>query len=270
MVMLFVVGTLVVVLEAVTLTPVHHRVIESMNRELQHEIEVGHVDPATLTTDHHVLTEYEIDANDATFFWKSVAIGLFILLLVKLTVMVVRAQRLRRRKANESIQPIGDRKHLFEKRQSIYHVLSQHLDYILNGNLKVQHVMTGDVRSVRPSAKVSEIRETIRSLDLHHLLVKDSNEKLVGVITMGDLERAEGGRAKEIMTPNPITVEAEADLIPTITYMLEQRIDCVPVVADGRLMGIVTKTDILICLQAILQVFEQSDALARIRQTVPV
>ena len=64
MVMLFVVGMLLVVLEAITLTPVHHRIVESMNQELQHEIDEGHVDPALLT-DQRVLTQYEIDASDA-------------------------------------------------------------------------------------------------------------------------------------------------------------------------------------------------------------
>ena len=76
------------------------------------------------------------------FFWQSIAIGLFALLLIKVTVMIVRAERRRRRKLNEEIQPVGDRKHIFEKRQDLYHVLSQHLEYILGGNLKVQHVMS--------------------------------------------------------------------------------------------------------------------------------
>ena len=71
------------------------------------------------------------------------------------------------------------------------------------------------------------------------------------------------------MTEEPITVDTTADLIPTITYMLEQRIDCLPVVSDGRLVGIVTKTDILICLQAILQVFEHSDVLSQLRASAP-
>jgi CBS domain-containing protein len=52
--------------------------------------------------------------------------------------------------------------------------------------------------------------------------------------------------AKEIMTPNPITVTADMEIFKAAQILLEERINGVPVVdAEGRLVGILCQSDII-------------------------
>jgi predicted transcriptional regulator len=59
------------------------------------------------------------------------------------------------------------------------------------------------------------------------------------------------------MTPNPITVTPDMPVSTVTTIMLAKRINCVPVVEDGKLMGIVTTSDLLMALQCVLKLIEQ-------------
>jgi CBS domain-containing protein len=53
-------------------------------------------------------------------------------------------------------------------------------------------------------------------------------------------------RAKDIMTPDPITVSAEAEITTAARLLLEKRINGVPVVDDqGRLKGILCQSDLI-------------------------
>ena len=48
-------------------------------------------------------------------------------------------------------------------------------------------------------------------------------------------------RVRDVMAPNPITIDPEAPLETAVAVMLERRVRHLPVVDDeGRLMGIVT------------------------------
>ncbi len=53
-------------------------------------------------------------------------------------------------------------------------------------------------------------------------------------------------QVKEIMTPNPITVNGDMEVIEAATILLDQRINGVPVVDDsGALVGILCQSDII-------------------------
>jgi CBS domain-containing protein len=57
--------------------------------------------------------------------------------------------------------------------------------------------------------------------------------------SIGDLE------IREVMTAPAITIEAEADIEEAATLMLKEGIARIPVMRDGRLVGIVTRADIV-------------------------
>jgi acetoin utilization protein AcuB len=59
----------------------------------------------------------------------------------------------------------------------------------------------------------------------------------------------------EVMTPAVVTVGAERDIATAAHRMLEHRIDALPVVADGRLLGIITETNLV---RALLHTQESS------------
>jgi len=51
--------------------------------------------------------------------------------------------------------------------------------------------------------------------------------------------------ATDIMATNPITVEADEDVKIAVTKMIKYNISGLPVVKNGRLVGIITKSDVV-------------------------
>jgi acetoin utilization protein AcuB len=76
-----------------------------------------------------------------------------------------------------------------------------------------------------------------------------SNGKLVGIVTERDLREHRGylehTKINGVMTENPVTVTPATTLEEAAQILLERQIGGLPVVADGRLIGIITASDIL-------------------------
>ncbi len=76
----------------------------------------------------------------------------------------------------------------------------------------------------------------------------------VGIITDRDLvcrvvaldRDPEKTRAEEIMTDNPVTMERKDDIEALLELMAEKKIRRIPIVSEGRLVGIVSLDDILV------------------------
>ena len=75
---------------------------------------------------------------------------------------------------------------------------------------------------------------------------------LGGVIPLGNWDeyrrealKSAGVTVGEVMTEDPVTVPPEATLVETATVMAEQRKKILPVVEDERLLGVITRMDIL-------------------------
>lgn len=80
----------------------------------------------------------------------------------------------------------------------------------------------------------------------------DPGNHLVGIVTEFDILRAIADKkdlhslkAESIMSPVPFSVEETATAGEVIQLMLVHKIIRVPVVRDGRLLGIISRTDIL-------------------------
>lgn len=76
-----------------------------------------------------------------------------------------------------------------------------------------------------------------------------SDGKLVGIVTERDLREHRGylehTKINGVMTENPVTVVPATTLEEAAQILLERQIGGLPVVADGRLIGIITTSDIL-------------------------
>jgi CBS domain-containing protein len=60
------------------------------------------------------------------------------------------------------------------------------------------------------------------------------------------VSKALGGQVREVMTAKPVTVRADATVEDAATLMHDKRVSRLPVVdSTGRLLGIVTRSDIL-------------------------
>ncbi len=143
--------------------------------------------------------------------------------------------------------------------------------------MKVSAIMTSPVVSVTPETKVSSIARLMVDHDIDGVPVVDATGKVVGVVTDSDLvvrnadlhfprfiqfldariflerqkpfeeevRRMLGTAARDLMSTPPVVVGPEDDVDRAATLMMEKRIHTLPVVDAGRLVGIITQSDLV-------------------------
>ena len=119
----------------------------------------------------------------------------------------------------------------------------------------VGQFMSTDLFTVRPDDVVDLVACVMDWKHLRHVPVEDDEGRLLGVVSHRDLlhwmaqglakKEADPVAVKTIMTPNPITVTPQTPTLAAIALMRQHRIGCLPVLEDGRLVGIVTAYDFL-------------------------
>jgi CBS domain-containing protein len=115
----------------------------------------------------------------------------------------------------------------------------------------VQQTMTSNPTSVRPDLPVSEAARVMRSEDVGSLPVVEG-DRLVGVVTDRDIAVrvvAEGKdpdavAVAEIQSTDPVTVNPDQDLREALVQMARHQVRRLPVVADGRLVGVLAQADV--------------------------
>lgn len=114
---------------------------------------------------------------------------------------------------------------------------------------RVADVMTRKLQTVRPTDSATLASQYMLWASVRHLLVVEGT-KLVGVISDRDLLRVKQGFAervlvRDLMSGEPMVIEFDATLEEAAARMAARKVDCLPVVQGGALVGIVTSTDIL-------------------------
>ena len=129
----------------------------------------------------------------------------------------------------------------------------------------VGQVMTTSPISVPSGTTVLQLIELFHEKHFRHLLVTDDAGRLEGLISDRDVlrclgpddklnrEMAANTRASSIMARDLVTVRPTTGLHTAIDMMIAEGISCLPVVSDDRLLGITTNTDMLICLDVLLE-----------------
>jgi CBS domain-containing protein len=115
----------------------------------------------------------------------------------------------------------------------------------------IRDAMTENPRSIGQSASVVEAARLMREEHIGSLPITDE-EKLVGMITDRDITtRVVAEAADPKMTPvedvysrDLISVEPDEDLEEALQLMARHQVRRLPVVEDGRLVGIVSQADI--------------------------
>ena len=72
-----------------------------------------------------------------------------------------------------------------------------------------------------------------------------SHRALLKLLTQGAPEKKTSISVRDIMTPEPLTVSSTTPTLEALEIMRRNRIGCLPVLDDGRLVGIVTSYDFL-------------------------
>lgn len=140
--------------------------------------------------------------------------------------------------------------------------------------MKVADVMSRNPLSVTPNTTIVEVGRVMLQHRISGLPITDENGKIIGVVTEGDLlRRAETGterhRARwlelllgpgrmaadyvdaharkvgEVMTNDVVVVAPSDDLAAVVRQMEKHRIKRLPVVENDRLVGIVSRADLV-------------------------
>ncbi len=140
--------------------------------------------------------------------------------------------------------------------------------------MNVADFMRIDVVTARPNMKVVDVASQMVRSHVSGMPVVDENDNVIGIVSEGDLlRRAEAGtnhhrprwlqflmgsarladeyvkshglKVKDVMTSNVATVDA-ADTLDTAVDLMEKRgVKRLPVVSDGKLIGILSRADVL-------------------------
>jgi CBS domain-containing protein len=114
----------------------------------------------------------------------------------------------------------------------------------------VRNRMSRPAVTIRQDADFQKALALMQEKKLRRLPVVNDDDQLVGIVVERDLlvaamrylqSRVEIG---DVMTRNVITVGPDTDLNEVARTMLERKIGGLPVVEHGRLLGIITESDI--------------------------
>jgi CBS domain-containing protein len=128
------------------------------------------------------------------------------------------------------------------------------------GLQKVSQVMTRDVFSVNPEDVIELAASLMDWEHLRRVPVEDDEGRLVGLLTQRGILRlllqGKGDKTvavREVMRVDPLTVSPDATTLEAMTLMRENRLGCLPVVEQGRLVGIVTEHDFIGAAASLLE-----------------
>src|ERR1700722_3382532 len=128
-------------------------------------------------------------------------------------------------------------------------------------DLKVRDVMTADPTTLKRNDKLTLADDIMRLGRVRHLpVLDDDGQTLVGIVTqrvivrdalpqaLGDGKAAQRKlldslAVKDVMATAVVTIRPDASLVYAARVLTERKIGCLPVVENGRLVGILTEGD---------------------------
>ena len=140
----------------------------------------------------------------------------------------------------------------------------------------VREIMITDVLTIRPDDKVEDAMRLMVDRNVDAVPVVDGSGNLVGMLSNSDLivqeselhfptvlsflaatieighkhfeedlRKALGSKVTDVMTPKPITITEDDTIERAATLMHEKDVSRLPVVKDGKLVGLVSRNDVL-------------------------
>lgn len=143
--------------------------------------------------------------------------------------------------------------------------------------LKVKDIMTKELITVSPDTEIAQATKLLLENRINGIPVTDETGKLVGILCQSDLisqqkklpipsfftfldglitltsikqiekqvQKIAAITVSQAMTPNPVTVQTDTDIEKVAALMVDKNFHTLPVVDEGKLVGIVGKEDIL-------------------------
>lgn len=116
--------------------------------------------------------------------------------------------------------------------------------------MRLEEIMSRHVMSVSSHEDADAAWARMRERRMHHLVVVEGG-KVVGVVSDRDLGAARGAALRrgkvvgEMMSQHAVVVAPETTAREAANRMRGRGIGCLPVLSHGKLVGIVTTTDLL-------------------------
>lgn len=128
----------------------------------------------------------------------------------------------------------------------------------------VGQFMATDLFTVRPDDIVDFAASLMEWRYVRHVPVEDDAGRLLGLVSHRQLLRlvargadkgddGEPVMVRDIMRPDPKTVSPETTTVEAIRLMRENRLSCLPVVENDRLVGLVTEYDLIVVASRLLE-----------------
>ena len=144
-------------------------------------------------------------------------------------------------------------------------------------NIKARDIMNKNIKTVKPETTIKELAAFFLKHQISGAPVMNDNEELIRIVTEGDLifrdanvhlptvvtlfdsifylesphkyehelQKIIGGKTEDIMTKDVVTVEMETDMTVLATIMHEKKCHLLPVMDQGKLVGIIGKADMV-------------------------
>jgi CBS domain-containing protein len=133
----------------------------------------------------------------------------------------------------------------------------------------VKDWMSSNPVTISPKTTVAHAHDLMTQHNFRHIPVVE-DDSLVGIISLGDIRESgpsevsslsiyelnfllANTEVKEVMSAKPYFIGAEEKLSAAARVMLDHKIAGLPVVSDGKVIGILTESDIF---QAVIEVFD--------------
>ena len=141
--------------------------------------------------------------------------------------------------------------------------------------LKVKDIMTNEVFVLHAAQTLELVRSLMRIKHVRHVPIVEPDNTFVGLMThrdllaqtishLADVDEEEQEyldrniHIMNIMKTDVTTADPEMDICSAITLLLEHKYGCLPIVSEGKLVGIVTEADFLKLTLELLQKSENS------------
>ncbi|MEE9510211.1 MAG: CBS domain-containing protein [Candidatus Bathyarchaeia archaeon] len=132
--------------------------------------------------------------------------------------------------------------------------------------VRIRDIMTSPVITIRKNAKVSETASAMCAHNIGSIIVVDHEEKPVGIVTERDMIRKVVVTCKnpkamdvtQIMSSPLVTGSPDMDLENVAKLMIKNEIKRLPLVEEGKVVGIATFTDLIRSQPQIVASLERS------------
>jgi CBS domain-containing protein len=111
--------------------------------------------------------------------------------------------------------------------------------------IPVKEVMTTNVTSFREETPVEEIALTLTRKRITGGPVLSSDGQVVGIVSETDVFTKKGKVARDIMSQHVITVSPDTGIDEAARLLVGERIRRVPVVKRGKMVGLLSRSDVL-------------------------